>query len=241
MAQHIDNVNDNVWWDGVTLTNCTHCRVGEGTTGTITNTDYAQIGMNNSVTISDCQYLEIADGNTNIVLTNADYIIIGYNNRGVTLGSHTSTQFAGRTGANSMTISSNNIGITATGKCLDVNDSRYCEVGACFNEINNSNSVVLDNANGNKIENSMIVDLTETNNNQISADSIQLVEREAFMDYSQFDKVVRAQPIVRPIERQSDSVGMILDTQANRLINSSDEKGISTGYTLVGGVWSKTQ
>ena len=244
MAKHTD-ANNNIWYDGCTLTNCTYVHCGENTTGTVTNVNYAEIGENNSVTISDGSYISIGDNNTNVTVSNSDYIIVGSDNLNVTVGSHNNSRFTGRTGGNSIVIGHRVIATEITGEIAEVFKTTNGAIDGTFNDVKQSGMVVLDNSNGNRLDNSKRVDLTDTNNNVISTTNLTLEKRDAFLDYALIDKVTRVK-INKPVfEKQSDASGVILDTQADELINIAKDAAPKGGepapkdtYSLVNGLWS---
>lgn len=240
MARIIDNENHNSYYDGVVLVNCTYVNCDEGTTGTITNCNYAEIGRNNTVTITGSNYIEIGDNNSDITISDSDYIIIGVRNRGVNVGIQQNTDRFNTSGADSVTVVKQTIGLDITGNYARVNKTRYGAISGCFSRVDNCGSIVLDNANGNELECSRTVDLKDTNNDYIFADNIQLWDKQPFLNYSTLDNVVKVEPVVRPIERQSDSVGTILDTETNTL-NGRTGKSSDATYTLVGGIWTIIQ
>lgn len=242
--RHTDSDN-NVWYDGVTLTNCTYVHCGEGTTGTVTNVNYAEIGENNTISISDGEYITVGDNNTNVSIADSDYIIVGSDNLNIQVGTHTNTRFTGRTGGNSIIVGHKVIATEITGENIQTQRTRNGAVDGTFNDIKGSGMVVLDKANGNTLDNAKKVDLTDTNNNVISTANLTLVKRNAFLDYALVDKVTRVESRKRKFDKQSDASGTILDTQSDELINvAKDEapKGGGTApketYSLVNGLWS---
>lgn len=225
-----DLINHNSYPDGVTLTNCTYVNVKDGCTGTISNTDYAEIGENNTdLVITDSSYIEIGKNNRNVTVTSSDYVKIGENNKYITVGSN----------ANSVSVSRDCYNITATGGNTLMYKATNCDVDGLFNKIENSGSIKIENSVGTKLEYSKSVSVQNTNNNRISTSQLSLENKNAFMGYTKYKKVTRAESLVTEIDRQSDSVGTILDTQLNSLINTgSDLKSGKQKYTKVNGVWT---
>lgn len=241
MAQHIDTVNHNVYYDGVTLTNCTYVRCKEGCTGTIVNTRYADIGANNSLSISDSSYIKIGDNNTDIRITSGQYIIVGTENNSVSVGTQRNPDSpVSRTGASSVSVSKRVVGVDITGSNMRLWKTKYSEIDGICNEIENSGSVIILESTGNRLNKCDTVELVQTNNNTVEADNMSLEIKDPFMSYTRFHNEIRAASTAERVNRQSDSLGVILDTQLNELINKDSGKD-KTMYTKVGGVWTVVQ
>ena len=245
MAKHTD-ANNNIWYDGVTLTNCTYTHCKDGCTGVITNCNYIEIEENNvNLALDNVNYCTVGNNNTNVTVSNSDYIIVGSDNLNVTVGSHNNSRFTGRTGGNSIVIGHRVIATEITGENAEVFKTANGAIDGTFNDVKQSGMVVLDNSNGNKLDNSKRVDLTDTNNNVISTTNLTLEKRDAFLDYALIDKVTRVKVNKTTFEKQSDSSGVILDTQSDELINIAKDAAPKGGepapkdtYSLVNGLWS---
>lgn len=225
-----DLVNHNSYPDEVTLANCTYVNVKNGCTGTISNTNYAEINENNTdLNITDSSYIEIGKNNRNVTVISSEYVKIGENNKYITVGSN----------SNSISVSRDCYNITATGGNTLMYKATNCDVDGLYNKIENSGSIKIENCVGTKLEYSKSVNIQNTNNNRISTSQLSLESKKAFMGYTKYKKVTRAESLVTEIDRQSDSVGTILDTQLNSLINTgSDLKSEKQKYTKVNGVWT---
>lgn len=225
-----DTINHNSYPDGCTLTNCTYTNIKEGTTGTFTNCNFMEIGENNTdLVITDSSYIEIGKNNRNVTVISSEYVKIGENNKYITVGSN----------ANSISVSRDCYNITATGGNTLMYKATNCDVDGLYNKIENSGSIKIENSVGTKLEYSKSVSVQNTNNNRISTSQLSLENKSAFMGYTKYKKVTRAESLVTEIDRQSDSVGTILDTQLNSLINTgSDLKSGKQKYTKVNGVWT---
>lgn len=220
-----DTINHNSYPDGCTLTNCTYTNIKEGTTGTFTNCNFMEIGENNTdLVITDSSYIEIGKNNRNVTVISSEYVKIGENNKYITVGSN----------ANSISVSRDCYNITATGGNTLMYKATNCDVDGLYNKIENSGSIKIENSVGTKLEYSKSVSVQNTNNNRISTSQLSLENKSAFMGYTKYKKVTRAESLVTEIDRQSDSVGTILDTQLNSLINKSGKQK----YTKVNGVWT---
>jgi hypothetical protein len=247
MARHTDN-NNNVWYDGVTLTNCTYVHCKDGCTGTISDCNFIEIGENNTgLTLDTVTYCTIGDNNATVDIANSNYIIVGSDCENVTVGSHSSgnTRFTGRTGGNSLVIGHKIIGAEITGWNSKYDKSRNIQADGTFNQVTKSGVVFLDDANGNELNNSSRIDLKQTNNNSIETKNINLTNKAPFIDYALIDDVTRVQSRVPVVNRQADANGTILDRSLNRLINAprgESPKGDAVAtdkYTLQNGVWIK--
>lgn len=237
MARHTDN-NHNVWYDGVTLTNCQYVHVAEGCTGTILNANFVEIGENNTnLSLSYVNYCTIGDNNKGVTVSSSNYIIIGSDGEGITVGMHTTTRYQGRTGAESVTCGYRTIGAEVTGYNSTFDRSRNLQIDGTFNNAVDTGVLFLDNANGNKVQKSSMVDLQNTHNNTIETVNINLKGKQAFMDYALVDKVTRVQSTVPVIDRQSDTEGTILDRGLNDLINTSGKA--SKKYVQINGIWTE--
>lgn len=225
-----DNINHNRYPDGCTLTNCTYTNIKEGTTGVFTDCNFMEIGENNTdLVITDSSFIEIGKNNRNVTVISSEYVKIGENNKYITVGSN----------ANSISVSRDCYNITATGGNTLMYKATNCDVDGLYNKIENSGSIKIENSVGTKLEYSKSVSVQNTNNNRISTSQLNLENKSAFMGYTKYKKVTRAESLVTEIDRQSDSVGTILDTQLNSLINTgSDLKSGKQKYTKVNGVWT---
>jgi hypothetical protein len=240
MAQHIDTVNHNSYYDGVTLTNCTYCNVGENTTGTLTNCNYCEIGENNDITATNSSYVTVGDNNRDLVIYRGRYIVVGNDNKSVSLGIQDPQTGITTTGLVSATVTSRTVGVGATGSNAFIHKTSYAVVDGSFNTVKESSSVYLKDSTGNRVAKSNGVELDGTNNNRIEATNLVLDSKPPFMKYSRVDSVLKAEPTVRRVSRQSDTEGNILDTQFNELVNVSPDggKGAKTAYVKINGVWT---
>lgn len=247
MARHTD-ANNNVWYDGVTLTNCTYVHCKDGCTGTVTDCNFIEIGENNTgLTLDTVTYCTIGDNNATVDIGNSNYIIVGSECENIKIGSHSSgnTRFTGRTGANSLVIGHKIIGAEITGWNSKYDKSRNIQADGTFNQVTKSGVVFLDDANGNELNNSSRIDLKQTNNNSVETKNINLTNKAPFIDYALIDDVTRVQSRVPVVNRQADANGTILDRSTNRLINApkgESPKGdaVTTDkYTLQNGVFVK--
>ena len=245
MARHSD-ANGNIWYDGVTLTSCTYVHVKDGCTGTITNCNYVEIGENNTtLALTSVNYCVIGDNNSTVTISGSDYIIVGSDCENILMGSHdpNNTRFTGRTGANSLVVGHRTIGAELTGFNSKYDKSRNIQADGTFNQVVKSGVVFLDEANGNELNNSSRLDLTQTNNNSIESINLNLNKKAAFVDYALVDKVTRVESKVPVVNRQADANGTILDRSLNTLINAQkgqSPKGdtpVPDKYTLQNGVW----
>ena len=247
MARHTD-ANNNVWYDGVTLSNCTYVHVKDGCTGTISNCNYIEIDENNTgLTLNTVNYCTVGSNNTTVDIANSNYIIVGSECENIKIGSHSSsnTRFNGRTGGNSLVIGHKIIGAEITGYNSKYDKSRNIQADGTFNQVTKSGVVFLDAAHGNELNNSSRIDLKQTNNNRVETVNINLTNKEPFYDYALIDDVTRVQSLAPVVNRQADANGTILDRSLNTLINAP--KGLSPKgepvtpdkYTIQNGVWVK--
>ena len=242
MARHTD-ANNNVWYDGVTLSNCTYVHVKDGCTGTISNCNYIEIGENNTgLTLNTVNYCTVGSNNTTVDIANSNYIIIGSECENIKIGSHSSSnpRFNGRTGGNSLVIGHKIIGAEITGWNSKYDKSRNIQADGTFNQVTKSGVVFLDDANGNELNNSSRVDLQNTNNNTVETKNLSLKGKAPFLDYALINDVTRVKSKAPVVNRQSDASGTILDRSLNSLINKQDGKD-SPQYTLINGVWVKIE
>ena len=245
--RHTD-ANNNIWYDGVTLTNCTYVHCKDGCTGTISDCNYIEIGENNTgLTLDTVTYCTIGDNNATVDIGNSNYIIVGSECENIKIGSHSAgnTRFTGRTGGNSLVIGHKIIGAEITGWNSKYDKSRNIQADGTFNQVTKSGVVFLDDANGNELNNSSRIDLKQTNNNSVETKNINLTNKAPFIDYALIDDVTRVQSRVPVVNRQADANGTILDRSLNRLINAprgESPKGDAVAtdkYTLQNGVWIK--
>lgn len=243
---HYDTINKNSWPDGITLTNCTYCNIKEGSTGTLTNCNFVEIGENNTnLTINNVKYMVIYNTNNNLTISNSRYIIVGDENRNINVGGHqTGSEFAERTGANSITVNNLNVGIEITGRNNKLYKTVNSQFDGSFNKTEDSGCIVIDNGVGNALNKSKLIAIKQTNNNVIATENLELVKKDAFVDYATVEKVKRVEYIVPSINKQSDNVGVVLDVATNKLINgtTNDQKELEStteNYTIVGGQWTK--
>ena len=242
MARHTDN-NANVWYDGITLTNCQYVHCKEGCTGTITNSNFVEIGENNTgLTLSNVNYCTIGDNNKTVTISNSSYIIVGSDSEYIMIGEHDreNSRFDGRTGANSLVVGHNTIGAEITGRNSRFDRSRNIQADGTFNQVVSSGVVFLDDANGNELNNSSRVDLQNTNNNSVETININLKDKAPFLDYALVNDVTRVASRAPVVNRQSDASGTILDRGLNTLINKQDGKD-NPKYTLINGQWSRVE
>jgi len=251
----IDNINHNKYYDtgdpdnNITLSNCTYVHCKDGCTGTVSDCNFVEIGENNTgLTLSNVDYCTISDNNKTVEISNSDYIIVGSDCENVLVGSHTgdsTSRFYGRTGANSLVVGHRTIGAEITGYNSKFDKSKNIQADGTFNKVVKSGAVFLDMANGNELNNSSRLDLTQTNNNSIESINLNLNKKAAFVDYALVDKVTRVDSKVPVVNRQADANGTILDRSLNTLINApkgESPKGdpVTTDkYTLQNGVWVK--
>ena len=247
MARHTDN-DGNIWYDGVTLTNCTYVHCKDGCTGTVSDCNYIEIGENNTgLTLDNVNYCTVGNNNATVDIANSDYIIVGSECENIKIGSHSSgnTRFTGRTGGNSLVIGHKIIGAEITGWNSKFDKSRNIQADGTFNKVTKSGVVFLDDANGNELNNSSRIDLKQTNNNSVETKNINLTNKAPFIDYALIDDVTRVQSRVPVVNRQADANGTILDRSLNRLINApkgespKGETVTTDKYTLQNGVWVK--
>ena len=246
MARYTDN-NHNVWYDGVTLTNCTYVHCKDGCTGTVKDCNYIEIGENNTgLALDNVNYCTIGNNNATVDIANSDYIIVGSECENILVGSHTgdsTSRFYGRTGANSLVVGHRTIGAEITGYNSKFDKSKNIQADGTFNKVVKSGAVFLDMANGNELNNSSRVDLEKTNNNIVETKNINLTNKAPFIDYALIDDVTRVQSRVPVVNRQADANGTILDRSLNTLINApkgESPKGETVTvdkYTLQNGVW----
>ena len=240
MAMHYDTVNHNSYPDGCTLTSCTFVHVGEGTTGTISNTHYAEIGEGNTITISGVNYLTIGENNTNITISNSTYVIVGNDNTNVTIGSHSQGSGTSGTGGNSIVVTREIYGAEITGRSINLHKSKYADIDGLFNKVNFSKNVLLNKANGNKLNHSTVINMERTNNNDVESAYMELKDKQPFYEYNLINRVITVEPTTPPVNRQSDNTGVILDTSLNTLINKNDLKSdTKKQYTKVNGQWAE--
>ena len=239
MAMHYDTVNHNSYPDGCTLTSCTFVHVGEGTTGTISNTHYAEIGEDNTITISGVNYLTIGENNTNITISNSTYVIVGNDNTNVTIGSHSQGSGTSGTGGNSIVVTREIYGAEITGRSINLHKSKYADIDGLFNKVNFSKNVLLNKANGNKLNHSTVINMERTNNNNVESAYMELKDKQPFNEYNLINKVIRVESMTPLITRQSDNTGVILDVNNNVLVNRDDVlSDTTTQYTRVNGQWA---
>lgn len=234
-----DFEHHNSWPDGCVLSGCSYVHVGEGTTGTITDTNYAEIGQNNAnIAVSDAEYLTMGDNNARISISNASYIIIGNDNTNITIGSHSQDSGLSGTGANSVVVTRDVYGTEITGRSTQIHKTKYTSVDGYFNSVDFSKNILINNANGNKLTRSTVVNMENTNNNSVESAYMELKNKSPFYEYNLVNRVITVESMVPPIVRQSDNTGIILDTSLNTLINKSDGKA-ETQYTKVNGQWAE--
>lgn len=243
--RHTD-ANNNVWYDGVTLTSCSYVHVADGCTGTVSNCSYIEIGEGNTnLNLSNVSYCTIGNANSNVKVNDSDYIIIGSECEKIRIGSHdpSNTRFTGRTGGRSIVVGHKTTGAEITGFNSKYDKSRNIQADGTFNKVVKSGAVFLDEAHGNELRNSSRVDLKETNNNTVELSNINLTQKAAFNDYAFVKNVVRVKSNIPVVNRQSDAQGIILDRSLNALINApkgqnpKDDTPTPDQYTLNNGVW----
>lgn len=241
MAKHTD-ANNNVWYDGITLSGtCTYVHVKDGCTGTITDCNYMEIGENNvNLALDGVDYCTIGDNNRNITISDSDYIIVGSECEDVMIGLHdqNNERFRNYTGASSITVGYKTINAQITGYNSKYQEAKSIQAEGAFNNVEKSGVVFIEDANGNELKQSTLVDLKETNNNSLETTNINLTKKEAFMDYATIKDVLRAESKIPVINRQADANGDILDISLNTIITKGNGSKGSTHYTKINGIWT---
>lgn len=235
-----DNINHNRWPDGCTLTNCTYVNIKEGTTGVFSDCNYMEIGENNTgLTLNNVNYVVIGDNNRNITISDSDYIIVGSECEDVMIGLHdqNNERFRNYTGASSITVGYKTINAQITGYNSKYQEAKSVQAEGAFNNVEKSGVVFIEDANGNELKQSTLVDLKETNNNSLETTNINLTKKEAFMDYATIKDVLRAESKIPVINRQADANGDILDVSLNTIITKGNGSKGSTHYTKINGIW----
>lgn len=242
MAMNYDTVGHNSYPDEVTLTNCTFVHVADGTSGTISNVSYAEIGADNTVTISNGRYITVGDNNTNLNISDSNYVIVGNDNTNVRIGSHSQGSGFRGTGADSVVVSREVYGTEITGRSAKLHKTKYTGIDGYFNKVDFSKNIIVKESNGNKLNRSTVVNLERTNNNDVEAAYMELVDKQPFYEYNLVNRVITVEPTAPPVNRQSDNTGVILDVSLNKLINKDELKSeAKTQYTKVGGQWAEIQ
>lgn len=238
MSRITDN-NHNSYPDTVTLSGtCTYVYVGDGCTGTIKDCSYCHIGeLNTGLDLDNGQYIKVGNNNTDVTVHSSDYVIVGCQNNTINVGLHPQAQgsrFANATGANSVNIRHNTVGVDVTGHYADITDSKYVSMDAHFNTISDSSSIILESSTGNEIEGANVVDMAATNNNYVYADNLKLQAKLPYMAYKKDKDVVKVELLYQGAEKQAANLGGVLDRSTNQIIYAEQKGG---DYTIVNGEW----
>lgn len=242
MARIDDTTNHNSYPDTVTLSGtCTYVYIGDNCTGTVQDCSYCDIGENNTnLSLKTCNYIKIGDNNTDIAISDSDYVIIGTQNRSIMVGAHTAnavTRFGNVTGANSVTVAKDTIGVDITGRYADITDSRYISMDANFNTVKECSSIIMQSCNGCTMDNAKTVDFTAVNNNYVYADNLKFVRQDPYMSYKKYKDVIKAEVMYDSDRYQVAPLGGILDRSANKVINDTPK---GNDYVIINGNWEQT-
>lgn len=195
--------------------------------------------MNNYINVHISNYITIGSLNDEIVLNGADGVNIDNSNRtvnvysgGVLVGNK---NFMVDVEAENNTVGNMNRSINVGEQYNEVSKSSYADIRGMFNRVEDSDSVITDNDSiGNVITSSSSVSLKRVRNNVLMTKDVELIYTDPFCNYTQEDdkRVFRNMLDVR--QKISDSRGVVLDKNENRLEQS---KRGTTDYINNGGVW----
>lgn len=195
--------------------------------------------MNNYITVRKSNSIAIGSLNDEIVLDGADGVNIDNSNKmvnvysgGVLIGNK---NYEVDVQAKNNTVGNLNRSINVSEQYNETNKSSYSDIGGLFNRIDNSDSIVVGNDSiGNVISASSSVKVLGVRNNMLNTRDVELTYTDPFCNYTQEDdkRVFRNMLDVR--QKISDSRGVVLDKNENRLEQS---KRGTTDYIDNGGVW----
>lgn len=195
--------------------------------------------MNKYITVSKSKSTTIGNLNDEIVVDGADGVNIDNSNQmvnvyrgGVLVGDK---NFMVDVEAENNTVGNLNRSINVSEQYNETNKSSYSDIGGLFNKVENSDSIVVGNDSiGNVITSSSSVSVKGVRNNVLNTKDVELTYTDPFCHYVQEDdkRVFRNMLDVR--QRISDSRGVVLDKNENKLEQS--KRGI-TDYIDNGGIW----
>lgn len=197
------------------------------------------VGEDNNLTLSDSTNLYIGDGNT-LTMTGVEALSIGHNNTEIEVSS--GVNIIGSDNRNltidgdSNVIKSGNIDIELAGCCNSIDRTKYLTANGSYNTTDKTTLATLDTAYANEIKNSHSVNVKNTNNNIVRADSIEVKEKPPFVQYATTGSVTRVENLVERVNMQADSTAVTLIVDQEKFWQTTDTKA-EKHYVIIEGEW----
>lgn len=225
------------------LENCQNIVLKNGSAVVLNGVQNTTIGKNNNLDIQSSQNLFIEDNNT-LSLKEIDGVSIGNKNSNLEVisGSNiigSNNRMITITG-DSNVIKSDNIDIVITGGCNDVDRTKYLQVVGSYNLTDKTTLTTLENAFANEVTGSHSVNITNTNNNVVRTDAIEINEKPPFVKYSTTGAVRKVENLVDKINLQADSTATTLIVDQQKFWQSEGTKD-DKHYILVDGIWQNIE
>lgn len=225
------------------LENCQNIVLKNGSTVVLNGLQNATIGKNNNLDIQSSQNLFIEDNNT-LSLKEIDGVSIGNKNSDLEvisgsniLGNNNKSVVID---GDSNVVKGNNIDVSLTGSCNSIDRTKYLRVNGSYNLTDKTTLTTLENAFSNEVKNSNSVNITNTNNNVVRTDAIEINEKQPFVKYSTVGAVRKVENLVDKINMQADSTATTLIVDEQKFWQTSDTKA-DKHYILVDGVWTNVE
>lgn len=225
----IENCQNIVLNDGsvVVLNGVTNTTIGKNNQLDIQNSQNLFIGDNNTLSLKNVEAVSIGNKNTYLELISG-VNIIGSNNKSVVID------------GDSNVVKSDNINVAITGFCNSTDRTKYLQLSGSYNLTERTTLTTLENAFSNELMGSHSVNISNTNNNLVKTDSIEINEKPSFVKYSTVGAVRKVENLVDKINLQADSTAntLILDQQK---FWQSEETKADKHYVLIDGVWTDVE
>ena len=197
------------------------------------------VGKYNNLTLSDSTNLFIGDGNT-LTMTGVEALSIGHNNTEIEVTSGVNIIGSYNRGitidGDSNVVKSGNIDVELTGSCNSIDRTKYLTSNGSYNTTDKTTLAVLDIAYANEVSNSHSVNVKNTNNNIVRADSIEVKDKPAFVQYATTGSVTRVENLAGRVNMQADNTATTLIVDQEKMWQTTDTKS-SKHYVIVDGEW----
>lgn len=237
---------EGIYVDGVvsgTIENCQNIVLNDGSVVVLNGVTNTTIGKNNQLDIQSSENLFLEDNNT-LSLKDIEGVSIGSGNSDLEviagsniLGSNNKSVLI--TG-DSNVVKSNNIDVVITGNCNSTDRTKYLQVEGSYNSTDKTTLTTLQNSFSNELKGSHSVNISNTNNNIVKTDSIEIADKPAFVKYSTTGAVRKVENLVNKINLQADSIANTLIVDEQKMWNSEETKA-DKHYVLINGSWTNIE
>lgn len=211
----------------VVLNGVQNITVGKNNNLDIQSSQNLFIGDDNALSFKNIEALSIGSGNSYIEVVSG-VNIVGSNNKSVVID------------GDSNVVKSDNIDVVLTGFCNSTDRTKYLKVEGSYNTTDKTTLSTLQNAFANEVKNSHSINITNTNNNVVRTDSIEIADKPAFVKYSTTGAVRKVENIVDKINLQADSTATTLIVDEQKMWQSEETKS-DKHYVLIDGVWQNIE